>query len=76
MIGPGSDKKILQKYLERKKFSSCLKAAKDQSGISPGHMKISQARLASFNVKNAGFSPAQSFSLRQKSSPQCLTPGH
>ena len=42
----------------------------------PGHMKISQASLASFNVKKAGFSPAQSFSLRQKSSPQCLTPGH
>ena len=39
----------------------------------PGHMKISQASLASFNVKKAGFSPAQSFSLRQKSSPQCLT---
>ena len=39
----------------------------------PGHMKISQASLAPFNVKKAGFSPAQSFSLRQKSSPQCLT---
>ena len=41
--------------------------------VQHGLMKISQASLASFNVQKAGFSPAQSFSLRQKSSPQCLT---